>query len=59
MAGIDDFGGLFEAELQRFVDVEWARTAEDVLWRRTKLGLHVDAANQARIADRMARFTAH
>jgi glycerol-3-phosphate dehydrogenase len=52
-----NFGGLFEAELRRFAEAEWARTAEDVLWRRTKLGLHVDAANQARIADWMADFT--
>ena len=31
--------GLSEAELRWLVDHEWARTAEDVLWRRTKLGL--------------------
>src|SRR5690606_15893150 len=31
--------GLFEAELQYLVDREWARTAEDVLWRRSKLGV--------------------
>jgi len=35
-----DFGqGLGEAELRWLVEREWARTAEDVLWRRTKLGL--------------------
>jgi glycerol-3-phosphate dehydrogenase len=35
-----DFGqGLSEAELRWLIDREWARTAEDVLWRRTKLGL--------------------
>jgi len=28
---------------------EWARTAEDVLWRRSKLGLRVDAADAARL----------
>jgi glycerol-3-phosphate dehydrogenase len=31
--------GLSEAELRWLVEREWARTAEDVLWRRTKLGL--------------------
>ena len=51
-------GGLFEAELRRFAEVEWARTGDDVLWRRTKLGLHLDAAAQARVADWMAAFTA-
>jgi len=28
---------------------EWARTAEDVLWRRSKLGLRLDAAQVARL----------
>ena len=31
--------GLYEAELAYLRDKEFARTAEDVLWRRTKLGL--------------------
>jgi glycerol-3-phosphate dehydrogenase len=34
-----NLGGLFEAELQHMIEKEWARTVEDVLWRRTKLGL--------------------
>lgn len=34
------FGGtLYEAEVRWLVDMEWAVTAEDVLWRRTKQGL--------------------
>lgn len=32
--------GLTAAEVDYLIDYEWARTAEDVLWRRTKLGLH-------------------
>ncbi len=35
--------GLHEAELRYLHDHEWARSAEDVLWRRTKLGLHFSA----------------
>jgi glycerol-3-phosphate dehydrogenase len=31
--------GLTERELEYFVAEEWARTADDVLWRRTKCGL--------------------
>jgi glycerol-3-phosphate dehydrogenase len=31
--------GLFEAELRHLVGKEWARSADDVLWRRSKLGL--------------------
>jgi glycerol-3-phosphate dehydrogenase len=37
-----DFGaGLTEREVAYLKRVEWAKTAEDVLWRRTKLGLHM------------------
>jgi glycerol-3-phosphate dehydrogenase len=40
----DDLGRVFgadltEAELRYLVDEEWARTAADVAWRRSKLGL--------------------
>lgn len=42
-----DFGGGFtEAELRYLVDNEWARRADDVLWRRSKLGLHMTAQEQ-------------
>jgi len=37
--GRDLGAGLTEAELRWLVAEEWARTPEDVLWRRTKLGL--------------------
>lgn len=33
--------GIHEAELRYLRDVEWATRAQDVLWRRSKLGLHV------------------
>jgi glycerol-3-phosphate dehydrogenase len=37
-----DFGaGLSEAEMRYLVQKEWAKSAEDVLWRRSKLGLRV------------------
>jgi glycerol-3-phosphate dehydrogenase len=45
----EDFGaGLYAAELDYLMDNEWAQRAEDVLWRRTKLGLRVgsDAAER-------------
>ena len=35
-------GGLTEAELIHLMEKEWAETAEDVVWRRTKLGLVLD-----------------
>jgi len=37
-----NFGtGLYEAELTHMRRNEWAQTAEDALWRRSKLGLHM------------------
>ncbi len=33
--------GVYEAEMRYLVQYEWARTPEDILWRRSKLGLHV------------------
>jgi glycerol-3-phosphate dehydrogenase len=47
--------GLFEAELDYLRREEWASTADDVLWRRTKLGLRCDAAAAARVAAWMER----
>ena len=41
--------GLTEREIRYFVETEWARSAEDVLWRRTKAGLHLDATQRARL----------
>ena len=40
---------LTEAELRWLMDAEWARTAEDVLWRRGKIGLRVSAEEAAAI----------
>ncbi len=48
--------GLFEAELDYLHDHEWARSADDVLWRRSKLGLHFSAEERAAVA---AWCTAH
>ncbi len=40
----EHFGGpLYAAEVQYLADHEWARTADDVLWRRSRKGLHVPA----------------
>lgn len=42
--------GLHEAELRYLHDHEWARSADDVLWRRSKLGLHYTPAQRAAVA---------
>ena len=39
--GLEVAPGLYEAELRYLMRHEWARSAADVLWRRTKLGLHL------------------
>jgi glycerol-3-phosphate dehydrogenase len=54
-ASIADLGEHFGAELYaREVDYlvarEWARSAEDVLWRRTKAGLHLTPAQREAVA---------
>jgi len=46
-------GGLCEAELRYLVANEWAREAPDVLWRRTKCGLHMTEAQRSRVAQFM------
>jgi glycerol-3-phosphate dehydrogenase len=42
--------GLYEREVRYLIDVEFARTADDILWRRTKLGLELSAKEQAALA---------
>ncbi len=44
---------LTEAEVRWLMEREWARTAEDVLWRRSKLGLKFSAAETAALGDWM------
>ena len=42
--------GLTEREVRYFIEREWARSADDVLWRRSKCGLHMSEAQRARVA---------
>ncbi|MBZ9705981.1 glycerol-3-phosphate dehydrogenase [Mesorhizobium sp. ESP7-2] len=49
-----NFGGdLHEAEVRYLVENEWAVTAEDVLWRRTKRGLHLSREQVAALDEFM------
>lgn len=50
--------GLHEAELRYLVREEWATSADDVLWRRSKLGLHYSERQRAAVADWFARHVA-
>jgi glycerol-3-phosphate dehydrogenase len=52
----ESFGaGLTEREVRYFREQEWAQSADDVLWRRTKAGLHLDQRQRARVAEVMGR----
>ena len=48
--GAEVVPGVFEAELHYLHAHEWARSADDVLWRRSKLGLHLSEADRQRVA---------
>jgi len=43
------------AELTYLTQHEWARTADAVLWRRTKCGLHMTEAQRQRVAQVVGR----
>jgi glycerol-3-phosphate dehydrogenase len=47
--------GLTEAEVDYLVSQEWAQTNEDILWRRTKMGLRFDPAQVDALATYLAR----
>jgi glycerol-3-phosphate dehydrogenase len=44
--GQDFGGGLTAREVDWLIREEWARSAEDILWRRSKLGLHLAPSAQ-------------
>jgi glycerol-3-phosphate dehydrogenase len=62
-ARLDDLGQCFGAELtaaevRYLMQKEWAQTADDVLWRRSKLGLRFSQAQRSALTDFMARENA-
>jgi glycerol-3-phosphate dehydrogenase len=59
-SGLDDLGehlgdGLYEAEVDYLTRCEWALTDQDILWRRSKLALHVGDATAARLRVKLDR----
>ena len=55
-SSIDDLGkrithDLYERELNWLIEKEWATTANDILWRRTKLGLTISEIEKAALND--------
>ncbi|BBT41668.1 glycerol-3-phosphate dehydrogenase [Pseudomonas putida] len=48
-------GGLFSREVDYLIAQEWAVQADDILWRRTKLGLFTSPAEKQALADYLHR----
>ncbi|WP_110654170.1 glycerol-3-phosphate dehydrogenase [Salinicola halimionae] len=56
---LDDLGehfgaDLYAAEVDYLREHEWARMADDILWRRSKLGLRLNDSEKRRLADHLA-----
>ena len=52
--GVSFGATLTESEVRYLMSNEWARTAEDIVWRRSKLGLRLSASEIAAIDDWIA-----
>lgn len=49
--GRDFGGGLFQREAEYIIAGEWAMTADDIFWRRSKTGLRMSAEQRRQFAD--------
>lgn len=47
---------LYACEVQWLIDEEWARTADDVLWRRSKLGLRLTGDERRVLEEWMVKY---
>lgn len=56
-------GGLYQVEIDHLLKSEWARTGDDILWRRSRLGLHLSPEQVRKVADYCdgyrERFSSH
>jgi glycerol-3-phosphate dehydrogenase len=50
--------GLYAAEVDYLIAAEWAGDADDILWRRTKLGLRIDSVGQERLQNHVSQRVA-
>ncbi len=58
--GVRDLGkcyghDLYEAEVRYLIDNEWVRDINDLIWRRSKLGLRLSGDQVADLGERLAR----
>lgn len=67
-ASMSDLGthfgaGLHQREVEFLIAYEWARSADDILWRRSKLGLRLSAEQQQAldlfVGEKLALLSAH
>ncbi len=52
--GLSFGAGLTESEVRYLMAHEWARSVEDIVWRRSKLGLRLSAGEIAALEDWIA-----
>jgi glycerol-3-phosphate dehydrogenase len=52
------FGPVTEKEIEHLRKNEWVETADDILWRRSKLGLHMSKEEQQALRDHMESTSA-
>lgn len=57
---LDDLGehfgaGLYAVEVDYLIEHEWAYQIEDILWRRTKLGIELDESGKTRLEAYLAK----
>lgn len=50
--------GLTEREIEHLTGKEWARTSDDILWRRTKLGLRMNQQEQLQLENYLRKAVA-
>ncbi len=55
--GIDFSHGLTQNEVDYLVKNEWAQSVEDILWRRTKLGLNFSKDEQEKLAQYLQKIS--
>ncbi|OBT15978.1 glycerol-3-phosphate dehydrogenase [Vibrio sp. UCD-FRSSP16_10] len=51
--------GVYQVEIDYLIKYEFCKTAQDVLWRRTKLGLYLNDEQQQRVENYMNNVSCH
>jgi glycerol-3-phosphate dehydrogenase len=51
--------GLYQVEVDYLIKEEWVSTSEDILWRRTKLGLFIGKEEEEVLVNYLLALTTH